>query len=61
MAVCLSGLNGPAVFNTIGELAILSQCWHNWKEEFALFGTAFGIDDPKKQRALPLHLAGPSV
>ena len=47
--------------------------WHIWqachslaalanlKDEFELFVTASGIDDPKQQRALLLHLAGPGI
>ena len=61
MAVCLSGLTGPAAFDTVGEPATLWQRWRIWKDEFELFVTASGIDDPKQQRALPLHLAGPGV
>ena len=61
MAVCLSGLTGPAAFDTVGEPATLSQRWRIWKDEFELFVTASGIDDPKQQRALLLHLAGPGV
>ncbi|KAK2548046.1 Gag polyprotein [Acropora cervicornis] len=61
MAVCLSGLTGPAAFDTVGEPATLWQRWRIWKDEFELFVTASGIDDPKQQRALLLHLAGPGV
>ena len=61
MAVCLSGLTGPAAFDTVGEPATLSQRWRIWKDEFELFVTASGIDDPKQQRALLLHLGGPGV
>ena len=61
MAVCLSGLTGPAAFHTVGEPATLWQRWRIWKDEFELFVTASGIDDPKQQRALLLHLAGPGV
>ena len=61
MAVCLSGLTGPAAFNTVGEPATLWQHWRIWKDEFELFVTASGIDDLKQQRALLLHLAGPGV
>ena len=59
--LCLSGLTGPAAFDTVGEPATLSQRWRIWKDEFELFVTASGIDDPKQQRALLLHLAGPGV
>ena len=52
MAVCLSGLTGPAAFDTVGEPATLWQRWRIWKDEFELFVTASGIDDPKQQRAL---------
>ena len=55
MAVCLSGLTGPAAFITVDEPATL------WQDEFELFVTASGIDDLKQQRALLLHLAGPGV
>ena len=61
MAVCLSGLTGPAAFDTVGKPATLWQRWRIWKDEFELFVTASGIDDPKQQRALLLHLAGPGV
>ena len=61
MAVCLSGLTGPAAFDTVGEPATLWQRWRIWNDEFELFVTASGIDDPKQQRALLLHLAGPGV
>ena len=61
MAVCLSGLTGPAAFDTVGEPVTLWQRWRIWKDEFELFVTASGIDIdyPKQQRALLLHLAGP--
>ena len=61
LAVCLSGLTGPAAFDTVGELATLWQRRRIWKDEFVLSVTASGIDDPKQQRALLLLLAGPSV
>ena len=61
MAVCLSGLTGPAAFDTVGEPATLSQRWRIWKDEFEHFVTASGIDEPKQQRALLLHLGGPGV
>ena len=61
MAVCLSGLTGPAAFDTVGEPATLWERWRVWKDEFELFVTASGIDDPKQQRALLLHLVGPGV
>ena len=61
MAVCLSGLTGPAAFDTVDEPATLWQRWRIWKDEFELFVTASGIDDPKQQRALLLRLAGPGV
>ena len=61
MARCLSGLNGPVVFDTVGEPAILSQCLLIWEAEFELFVAACGIDDPKKRRVLLLHLAGPGI
>ena len=47
MAVCLSGLTGPAVFDTVGEPATLSQRWRIWKDEFELFVTSSGIDNPE--------------
>ena len=59
--VCLSGLTGPAAFDTVGEPATLSQRWRIWKDEFELFLTASGIADPTQQRALLLHSAGPRV
>jgi len=61
MGVCLRALHGPAAFDTVGEPATLWQRWRIWKDEFKLFVTASGIDDRKRQRALLLHLAGPSV
>ena len=61
MAVCLSGLTGPAAFDTVGEPATLWQRWRIWKDEFEPFVTASGLVDPKQQRALLLHLAGPGV
>jgi len=59
--VCLSGLSGPAAFDTVGEPATLWHRWRIWKDEFELFVTVSGIGDPKQQRALLLHLAGPGV
>ena len=32
-----------------------------WKDEFELFMTTSGIDNPKQQRTLLIHLAGPGV
>lgn len=61
MAVCLSGLTGPAAFDTVGEPATLSQRWRIWKDEFELFLAASGVTDPTQQRALLLHSAGPGV
>ena len=61
MAVCLSGLTGPAAFDTVGEPATLSQRWRIWKDEFELFVAASGVADPTQQRALLLHSAGPGV
>ena len=61
MAVCLNGLTGPAAFDTVGEPATLWYRWRILKDEFELFVTASGIADPKQQRALFLHLAGPGV
>lgn len=58
MAVCLSGLTGPAVFDTVGETATLWQHWRIWKDVFELFVTASGIDNPKQQPNLLLHLVG---
>lgn len=53
----ISGLIGPALFDTVGEPAALSLRWHIWKEEFELFATASG----KQRRALLSHIAGPGV
>jgi len=61
MAVCLSGLTGSEAFDKVGEPATLWQPWRLWNDEFELFVTASGIDDPKQQRALLLHLAGPGI
>ena len=61
MAVCLSGLTGPAAFDTVGEPATLWQRWRIWKHEFELFVRTSGIDDPKQLRALLLHVAWPGV
>ena len=49
LAVCLSGLTGPAAFDTVGEFGKMNLSFPS------------GIDDPKQQRALLLLLAGPSV
>ena len=40
LAVCLSGLTGPAAFDTVGELATLWQRRRIWKDEFELSVTA---------------------
>ena len=61
MAVCLSGLTGPAAFDAVVEPATLWQRWRIWEDEFDLFVTVSGIDGPKQQRALLLHLIGPGV
>lgn len=49
MAVCLRGLTGPAAFDAVGEPATLWQHWRIRKDEFELFMTASGINDPKQQ------------
>jgi len=61
MGVCLREVSGPAAFDTVGKPATLWQRWPIWKDEFKLFVTASDIDDPKEQRALLLHLAGPGI
>ena len=61
MAICLSGLIGPAAFHTVGKPATLWQRWQIWKHEFQLFVTATGIDNLEQPQALLLHLAGPGT
>ena len=61
MAVCLSGLTGPAAFDTVGEPATLWQRWRIWKDKLRLLTTATAIDNPKQQQALLFHQAGPGV
>ena len=59
--MCLSGLPGLPVFETVSEQATLTRRWITWKAEFELYVIASGISDPTQKRAPLLHLAGPRV
>ena len=65
LAVCLSGLTGPAAFDTVGEPATLWQRRRIWKDEFELSvrhrrpetatGPSFTFSRTERTRNFPYH------
>jgi hypothetical protein len=57
----ISDVGGVSKFDANGAISSAGTRWTRWKRAFELFAVGKGVNNLEQKKALPLHLAGPSV